>query len=67
LHMDVFPNYFCMCLYDKLISKILLVIISIRDITYTCKCNLKHDYFHSKKNKQKNTVYEQFVRLYTST
>jgi len=57
-----------MCLYDKLISKIVLVIISIRVITY--KCNLKHYYFHSKKTKQKQKkqkAYEQFVRLHTST
>jgi len=31
-----FQNSFCMCLYDKLISKSLLVIISFRDITYKC-------------------------------
>jgi len=46
--MDVFPNYFLYVFFDKLISKIVLVIISIRDITY--KCNLKHYYFHPQKN-----------------
>jgi len=41
-------------------------LLSILEILY--KSKLKHHYFHSKdKKQQQKTVYEQFVRLHTST